>query len=287
VFYLQKDLKFGFQLCYPEFKLVEAVSTEEEVMFLKRLGVNESQGRVFIALQHSGSSTATDISRTSGVRREKVYTVLHSLQELGLVRKIITSPAKFEAMVINEAADILLKRKLKTHQDLCKETEAFVKNFNVTSQSALQREFAHELVMIPKREAVIRRVRKTIQQSEKSIDWATTWKRFSKLHLFAEELAKAKNKGVRIRFVIEKPAKQHLLTQLLRTIDIPLSQCKSIQPPIPAVVHLYDKKKAAMPTNRGAGITDSPAIVTNNPSFVALATYYFERIWMQAQTLNP
>jgi sugar-specific transcriptional regulator TrmB len=267
--------------------LVEPVSTEEEVLFLKRLGINESQGRVFIALQQSGSLTATDISRTSGVRREKVYTVLLSLQELGIVRKIITSPATFEAMAINEAADILLKRKLKTHQDLRKETEAFVKNFNVTSQRALQKEFAHELVMVPKKEAVIRRIRKSIEESEKSIDWATTWKRFLKIHLFADELAKAKNKGLRIRFVLEKPTKQHLLIELLRTIDIPLSQCKFIRPPIPAVVYLYDKKKAAMPTNREAGITESPAIVTNNPSFVALATYYFERIWMQAQTLNP
>ncbi|WP_202320520.1 TrmB family transcriptional regulator [Archaeoglobus neptunius] len=65
---------------------------------LKKLGFTEYEARVYAALALRGEATASEIHKTSGVPRTKVYEVLKSLESKGFVETIKSSPASFRAI---------------------------------------------------------------------------------------------------------------------------------------------------------------------------------------------
>jgi len=59
--------------------------TQDIIEELKKLGFNEYQAKVYTALVGLGVATASEISKASGVPTNKVYSVIDSLKERGLV----------------------------------------------------------------------------------------------------------------------------------------------------------------------------------------------------------
>ena len=250
---------------------------------LRNIGMTENQGKVFFALLGCGVSTASTISKTSGVTREKICTFLRSLQELGLVHKRIASPSTYEAMSLSDATDILLEKKKNEYIRLLDEVNGLVQKYSVPDRNVFETEFTSELIVVPKKKALIHRIKKAIGSAENSINWVTSWKQFSRFSLFADELKKARMKGVEICVVVNKPQVYSTLTNLLSLIEIPLSQCKTIDSSPPAMITVYDQKRVFIYSNREAGLTETSAFVTNSPIFVELAISYFEKIWKASQ----
>lgn len=74
----------------------EIHSFDDKVRKLSRYAkLSEYQSRVYVSLILYGPSKASDISRISGVPRTKVYEVLKTLIDRGLVEEIPTKPATF------------------------------------------------------------------------------------------------------------------------------------------------------------------------------------------------
>lgn len=71
---------------------------EETVEVLKRLGFRDYEARVYATLAMKGEATASEIHRMSGVPRNKVYEVLRSLEDEGMVETVKSSPAVFRAI---------------------------------------------------------------------------------------------------------------------------------------------------------------------------------------------
>ena len=63
-------------------------------------------------------STAKTISQVSKVPRQDVYTVVATLEKMGLCEKAITKPVMFMVTPIKESIEILMQRKTAEYNEL-------------------------------------------------------------------------------------------------------------------------------------------------------------------------
>ncbi|NHI83871.1 MAG: hypothetical protein EAX81_06190 [Candidatus Thorarchaeota archaeon] len=88
-----------------------AMSDDEIVSQMMSLGLHLNEAKAYKALVTIGQSTARDVASSSGIPRSKVYDVLYSLENKGLVRRILGSePTEFRPYPPKEAIPLLLEK---------------------------------------------------------------------------------------------------------------------------------------------------------------------------------
>jgi len=252
----------------------------ESTEIMMQLGLSQYQAKVFLTLEQLGTSTAKEISSVSQVPRQKVYEILESLMILGLIHKELSTPTKFKAESLRDAATYLLKRRLEGYKDLRLKTDRLIRNNNSNHRRISQTPVKLELN--PNREAIIHCVRELIDSSEACIDLVTSWKRFeTKCIIFNDELRRAQERSVRIRVVTEKPENNNSIEDALNSIAMSHCQFRTVSFTPPANTCLFDEKHALIFTETGSGLRDSPAVSTNNSSLVDAT----DRAILKLQTL--
>jgi sugar-specific transcriptional regulator TrmB len=209
---------------------------------------------------------------------------LSNLYKLGLVEKIIAHPSKFRAVPIETGMTILLDHKTKEFIELKVESTSLIHRIN-NKKNHEEVKQESQFVLIPFREALFRRLEKSIEKSRKSIDVATSWKRFNFVcYRLVESLEEAWSNGAKGRAVIEETGEQ--LIEFAKTYwRPPNAEVRQLQSLPRTVMALYDKKEVYIYLMPSADMTDSPALWSNNPSIVAMAEDYFETLWKAAQKL--
>ena len=249
------------------------------------LGLNSSEARVFVALYKIGTAEASRIAKDSAVARPDVYRALSNLHKLGLVERIIAHPFRFRAVPIETGVSILLEHKAKKYMELKSKSASLIRRINkknIHKESYQESQF----VLIPSREALIKRLIKTIEKTQTSIDVSTSWKRFkSGCYRLAEPLEEAWRRGVKGRAVIEETEEPAL--EFVKTYwKSPHAKIRQVHFPPKTVMAMYDKKEVFIYVIPTADMTESPALWSNNPSLVAMAEDCFERLWNTAQQLS-
>ena len=249
------------------------------------LGLNCSEARVFVALYKLGTSEASRIAKASTVDRPDVYRALSKLHNLGLVEKIIAHPTKFRAIPIEIGITILFENKTREFIDLKQQSLTLINRMNEKSIDAESYQES-QFVLIPSTEALFKRLAKSIEKTQKSIDISTSWKRFKfACYRLADSLEKAWSKGVKGRTVlevIEEPA----LDFIKKYWRPPHAEIRQNHVPPKTVIALYDKKEVYIYLQPGADMTESPALWSDNPSLLAMAEDYFETLWSATQKLS-
>ena len=82
----------------------------ETVGLLQDLGLKEYEARCFVALTQVPAATAKEISDLSEVPRTRVYDAIRVLEDEGLVEVQHSSPKRFRALEVAEAAETLRQR---------------------------------------------------------------------------------------------------------------------------------------------------------------------------------
>ena len=166
---------------------------------LRELGLTLSQARVYLALVKLGKhSTVKAVSVFSKVARQDVYRTLTELRELGLVEKVIGNPALFRAIPLQETIAILMERKNQRTNELLAEASELIKIFAVNEVSKIHQE-NHQFVLIPKKEVLIRRIKKVIEGAQKSILIISPWRELTQwLFNLHESWEQALRRGVKV-----------------------------------------------------------------------------------------
>ncbi len=74
---------------------------------LKRIGLNNYETSIYIALLKNGSSSAGELSASANVPRSRVYDVLSSLEKKGFAMAQLAKPVKYAAVPPDKLANIL------------------------------------------------------------------------------------------------------------------------------------------------------------------------------------
>jgi sugar-specific transcriptional regulator TrmB len=92
------------------------MSTQDAIAALRRLGLENYQAQVFVALQQLGAGTAADISDVSEVPRSQVYGAADDLVERGLAEVTESTPKEYRPVSL-DAARAQLTERIEREQD--------------------------------------------------------------------------------------------------------------------------------------------------------------------------
>jgi sugar-specific transcriptional regulator TrmB len=209
-----------------------------------------------------------------------------TLQELGLVEKVIAKPIKFKATPMHDAVSILLQRRINETSELQERTRELIQRFMEKNMKTTLQEEEPQFVLIPKGAMAHKRIN-MIKTAQKSIDVVTTFKRFAQaVSTHVEDYRKALKRGVRMRHITEIPEYKDQLAHAREKTRVfkkyPSFQVRYFRAPITTVVALIDKKEVLIFTVPTLELEESPALSSTNPSLIELAQHYFEIMWLTA-----
>lgn len=262
-------------------------SKDEETRVITRLGLTITQAKAYLALCRTGTSPPKTISKESGIARQDIYRILDELRELGLVEKALTTPTMFKAIPLQDALLTLLERRVKETSELQARARELLSHFKENhSKTALQQE-EPQFVLISEKEWTLKKRKQIIETAQTNMDVVTPWKRYAPARLaYPEEHKKAVERGVKIRFITEKPEGETSLGQAKEIVQVfgenPSVEVRYSRTPVLTAVAMWDKKEVVVFTLPMAVLGKSPALWSSNPSLVHLVQNYFEMIWSAA-----
>ncbi|MFB3888985.1 MAG: TrmB family transcriptional regulator [Candidatus Bathyarchaeia archaeon] len=256
---------------------------EERIETLMQLGLTLNQARLYIALTQLSQATAKELSAKARMSRQDIYRVMPELERASLVERIVTLPTLFRAFPVESGISILLKRKIAEQNQLRKRTEELlcdVKSNHVNDASHEESQF----VIVPGGETIIQRLRESVQKAQRTVESVTVRKRFSQVLLeFHEDYEKALARGVRIRIVTEKALPEGEALKIAGTLmKSPLFEVRTLSNSPKAMVSIFDGKEAFVKISTTVHLKGTPALWSNDGSFVVLAQNYFECNWNSA-----
>lgn len=257
------------------------LSSAEEVKVLMDLGLTSCQARVYLAFCHYGILDTKTVSTYAGVPRQDVYRVTLALQELGLIEKIISRPVTFKATKVDNGTATLLRQRKKVTKTLESKTKDLLDTFKTENLQVQPNK--PEFVLVPGKQALIERIRHSIEKSQSRIDLVSSWKRFSHFLSFASLYKTAWLRGVRCRFIIEKPQKnsgsKHILDLCYQSS---FCQVRFVPSPPNTVLSVYDKKEILIIKYPQKDLPESPALWSSNHSILFAMQDYFDILWITA-----
>jgi sugar-specific transcriptional regulator TrmB len=254
---------------------------EGSIKTLVDFGISKTQAKVYITLADKGTLTLRAASEYSDVGRPDTYRALLDLKKKGLIETILDNPTRYRAIQISDAVSILLGQKRKEIMNLKEKSNRLLTEFEnkTVNQSNVS---DCEFIIMPKGAAGIKKRINAIKNAEYSVDCITSFKRFNQTLLTAsDEIINAANRGVKIRFILDR-----------FVVNKPLSKefemfCKNsscavrfMRQPPQSLVTIFDKKEAQIAMSEEGDLTQVPMLWSNNVVMVKICQHYFETNWL-------
>jgi len=100
---------------------------------LEKLGLSKLQAKVYLAVVATQKASVAQIANLSKVARPDVYRILPTLEENGLVKKIIGSPTTYEATPLKQACEMLLETKKAEYNEIQHNTNYLINTFDLNA----------------------------------------------------------------------------------------------------------------------------------------------------------
>jgi sugar-specific transcriptional regulator TrmB len=262
---------------------------DDEVQVLNCLGLTFVQAKVYLSLAKLGKSTISQISKASSVARGDVYRAVFALQELSLIERAIEFPTKYEAVPPQEGLSILLHRRHKEYSIMHEKAMSLQRQYGKSKAQTIIQEVQSKFVLIPKKESQITQTKKLVATAQRSVAMVTSRKQLlPMLNILNEQIEKALQRSVNVRFVTEKPEDEKSLPTIAHAFEKnPAFRIKYLPTAPQAHIALFDEKWVTISTSTTAGLAQAPILLSNTPCLLAVAQNYFETMWNTALELKP
>jgi len=249
-----------------------------------QLGMTVRQAEVYIAIIELEQAKVVTIAKTVETDRAEIYRVIPKLQEIGLIKKILTTPVSYRAMPLSEGLSILLQQNAEKHKEIQAKAKQFLKNCN-NKEKTSREEFQYTLTSGLK--GVDREFLRHLRGAKTSRDGIIGWDGILyTVNTYLEEHKKALERGVKIRYITNIP-KGTKLPQVIQTLmKIGNFEIKNTDTKLQASIAIHDKKSFAIVTSSNSNPMEMEALWSNNPAVAKLAQDYFELKWQSTITLG-
>lgn len=261
--------------------IIELMQKEDfSAQTLEKLGLSKSQARVYLAIVTVQKANVAKIASLSKVARPDVYRILSTLEENGLVKKIIGSPITFEATPLKQACEMLLENKKEEYIEIQHNTNNLINKFNLNSH--LYNVDIGNFQIVSSVKLLREMLGDENTNARTSIDLITKWRNIRPVvfgvHQFFPNAIK---RGVKIRVIVDYDPTEKKLASALSN---PLLEIRYLGERVPIKATIYDKRKASMSV--GFSYDDIvPSLWSDNPVFLKMMEAYFDTLWQKAITL--
>jgi sugar-specific transcriptional regulator TrmB len=257
--------------------------SEKSAEILMDFGLTRNQAKVYIATARLQLSSVGKISKAAKVRREDVYRILPKLQKMGLVEKLLGTPAKIRATPVEEALSVLIKHEEDKARErasaLKAKTETFLKHF--ARAPRLEMEETTSFTLLSDRESIIHKSAIMIRNAKRNLDLVCSRSKLMQfVHEFAEQMTEAAKKQVKIRVVSEMPEHEDSIPRVIEehtspgiSLDLRYSDLRSSH------YMIVDHEEALMATTTAGNLAENPLLWTNSDSLVMVLQKDFENLW--------
>lgn len=252
---------------------------EKSIKTLVDLGISRTQAKIYLALIEKGTSTIRAVAENSGVGRPDTYRAMLELKRSGLIETILCSPTKYKPLSLHEAVSILIGQKHEEIRDLKEKTGKLLEEYE-NKGGEQTNAFGDEFVLVPKGKASFNKGMTAIAGAQDSIDCITSFKKFNQTLLTAsEEIIKATNRGVKIRFILDRTSMNKPFSKILPELCRTACQIKYIEELPVSFLAVYDGNEAQMATSTEGDFSQAPILWSNNPMLTKVFQDYFETLW--------
>lgn len=252
---------------------------QEDLQTLMRLGLNNSQAKVYLIMTNVRATKAKAIWKLSKVGRQDIYRILQELQKTGLIEKIVASPTEYRALPLAEGVSILFQRKKSEIAKLQIEATKLVETRGPNLQTVFSDQY--QCIMIPEKEAFHLRASQSIERVQKNYDVSSTLKRISSSS--PQYFSKAVEKGVQVRVIVNTEDKDCFEKLEQPFWKEPNFELRRIPHSPDSAFAILDKSELWIATITEVGLSEAPYLWSTFPSLVNLAQNYFETQWNMAE----
>ena len=257
---------------------------EQDIRVLSKVGLTPTQARVYLTLLKIGRANGRTISKQSRVARQEVYNILTVLLEIGLVEKMISSPAEFRAVPIQAGLSILMVNRARENKETEEKTKELLKKFASLQKDELTQD-KDEFLLIPGRTMFFEKRKRALENISQSLSIITTEKRFAQaMQHLSESYQKALKRGVKIRVIAEKSADEEPFLKTVKEFIVnPNFSLKYSDKALKANIVIFDDSEAIVLVYPTLDLAESPALWTNHSGLIAMYQDHFETVWNSAQ----
>jgi len=254
---------------------------EEEITTFQELGLSRVQAKVYITLVTKGNLGISTLSKLSELYRTDTYRVIKELENKGLVERILMNPTLFKAIPLEESISILLQRRAKTERQL--RQKALKLKFGLSKETKRKEVVDDSQFVLVPAQRVMDRIGKAVNQTQKSADLIiSNINSVRGIADLVDKIKKSWNRGVKWRIVVcREGTKDETLWNRVDFCTRKLSQIKFIACNPLDLMGIYDQKETFIVKNPRMGLKESPALWSDNPALIHLASDHFEKIWSQ------
>ena len=256
---------------------------DDNAKILSEFGLTPYESKVYLAVFQQGLTTAADIAKIAGIRREEVYRTLPKLEKTGLIEKVLGRPARVRALPIEDALSILINRKeeetSRVISNLLSKKNQLLEMFQeIEPDTVDDREKTH-FTLVSEKDTIEKRISFLIKQATKTIDFVDTFENAFRFVLtFAEDLINANKRDVSIRLVTEYPDNTKLIPEALDkhvpTTSFNIRYCEYL----PGNYIIYDGYQALITTAIGSSVSTRGTLWTDDPSLIGIVKTDFDKL---------
>jgi sugar-specific transcriptional regulator TrmB len=242
---------------------------------LMKFGLTSLQATIYTTLVDLGNAGILKISRASKIARPEVYRVIPSLEEKGLVEKILSNPTKYKAVPLKLGLSTLLQQKTQENTELLEETKALLSHIPEKTANHRDKDDS-QFIITSEFKLFSKRLNKSISDTKSSIDFVMPQR---VLYEHAQQFKKAMERGVKIRVVLTMVDKSQLVQETVGNLNKNLFFQLKYTPEQVVCMLISDNNELNTQISDGA----VPSLLSNNKQVVKIATTYFEALWDKAQ----
>ena len=263
---------------------------------LRKLGLSAVQAKVYLVTLKLGVATASIIAKNADVGREEVYRIFPALQEMGLVKKHITVPAKYEATPPSETMKILLLSRDEESEYLRTRADEFLDECSIGEPTDVQ-DVKTIIVSRDNISGVDAELLSLMRKTNSTLYFTTRQKLFFEafnergLTDWINEMHLAAERGVKFRMIMDGPndfknysEKTFIIPNSNRLLKHTNFEFRYISAPPNCIMILFDNQACCIEMACQKETKMSPYMISNNPVFAALSKAYFELLWSQGCT---
>jgi len=256
---------------------------EDSAKILSEFGLTHYESKVYLAVFQQGLTTAADIAKVAGIRREEVYRTLPKLERTGLIEKVLGRPARVRALPIEDALSILINRKeeesSRVISNLLSKKKQLLEMFQEVTPDIMDDKEKVHFTLVSEKDAIEKRIAFLIKQAAKTIDFVDTFENAFRFVLtFAEELINANQRDVSVRIITEYPDNTKLIPDALNrhvpATSFNIRYCEDL----PGNYIIYDGHQALITTTIGSSVSTGGTLWTDDPSLVRIVKTDFDKL---------
>jgi sugar-specific transcriptional regulator TrmB len=267
---------------------------ETHLQTLIQLGLSPNQAKLYLSLLNLGKATGRMLANETYLARQEIYRLIHELQNIGLIEKIISTPTEFQAVPIKIGTKILTTRKTRELEQIKQRSQSLIKDLSSINKVDSSAKKDYRFLLIPPKKLANETRERMVGNSKNKIDLITTSKRFNQaVSHFLEFYISSLKKNVVARIIV------------IGTEDTLLRNAKKIKK-LEAFPNfslrfitekktnllIVDNKEAIITLLPQADLGASPVFWTDHPELIALYSSFFDLLWSEKNRhiilpLNP